>query len=97
MAFLAFLAAWRFEVLRFLGDFDPFVALEDRLDWAANAEVCAVRYIRTLAAALERGDAERAPRSPNPGVSQRIAVMPVRTAWSGTAEGPRGTSGGTGL
>ncbi|WP_437574051.1 hypothetical protein [Sorangium sp. So ce887] len=32
--------------------------LEDQLDWAANAEVCAVSYIRTLAAALEGGDAE---------------------------------------
>ncbi|WP_437809612.1 hypothetical protein [Sorangium sp. So ce1078] len=32
--------------------------LEDQLDWAANAEVCAVSYIRILVAALERGDAE---------------------------------------
>ncbi|WP_437725764.1 hypothetical protein [Sorangium sp. So ce861] len=32
--------------------------LEDQLDWAANAEACAVSYIRNLAAALERGDAE---------------------------------------
>ncbi|WP_437757311.1 hypothetical protein [Sorangium sp. So ce1389] len=32
--------------------------LEDQLDWAANAEACAVGYIRTLAGAIERGDAE---------------------------------------